>query len=102
LQELPADYVDVTEGHLAPLKHFVKRKLLNNFKRGYVDVLSRQQSHVNRDLVMMIQQLSECCALLDHAVAGLHQRLDALEAKMEDVLESEGASHNRAASMSAP
>jgi hypothetical protein len=31
----------------------------------------------------MIQQLAECCAMLDHAVAGLHQRLDGLEAKLD-------------------
>lgn len=85
LQQLPADYVDVTEGRLASVKRAIKRKLLHNFKHGYVDVLSRQQSQVNGHLVTMIQQLAECCAMLDHAVAGLHQRIDALEAKMKDV-----------------
>jgi glycosyltransferase involved in cell wall biosynthesis len=84
LQQLPTDYVDVTEGSLAPIKSFVKRKLLNNFKRGYVDVLSRQQSQVNEQLVLMVQQLAESCALLDHAVAGIQQRLDALEEKLEE------------------
>jgi len=85
LQQLPSDYVDVTEGRYAPAKRFVKQKLLNNFKRGYVDVLSRQQSHVNEDVVLMIQQLAECCAMLNHAVDVLHQRLDALEAKVEEL-----------------
>jgi hypothetical protein len=83
LQQLPADYVDVTEGALAPVKRLIKQKLLNNFKHAYVDVLSRQQSQVNGHLVVMIQQLAECCAMLDHAVAGLSQRLDVLEAKLE-------------------
>jgi hypothetical protein len=83
LQQLPADYVDVTEGRAASVKRWIKRKLLNNFKHAYVDVLSRQQSQVNGQVVLMIQQLAECCALLDHAVAGLHQRIDKLEATLE-------------------
>ena len=88
LQQLPADYVDVTEGAFAPAKRWIKRKLLNNFKHAYVDVMSRQQSQVNGQVVLMIQQLAECCAMLDHAVAGLHQRLDGLEAKMEQTLDA--------------
>ncbi len=83
LHQLPEDYVDVTEGSFAPVKRLIKRKLLNNFKRAYVDVLSRQQSQVNGQVVLMIQQLAECCSMLDHAVALLYQRLDGLEAKME-------------------
>ena len=43
-QRLPDDYVDVTQGWFARAKHWVKKTLLNNFKRAYVDVLSRQQS----------------------------------------------------------
>ncbi len=86
LQQLPTDYVDVTEGVLAPAKRLIKQKLLNNFKHAYVDVLSRQQSQVNGHVVLMIQQLAECCAMLDHAVAGLHQRIDGLEAKLEQAL----------------
>jgi hypothetical protein len=80
LQKLPDDYIDVSEGRLAPVKRLVKRKMLHNFKHAYVDVLSRQQSQVNAQVGLMIQQLAECCAMLDHAVAGLHQRLDKLEA----------------------
>jgi glycosyltransferase involved in cell wall biosynthesis len=86
LQQLPQGYVDVTEGGFAPVKRLIKRKLLNNFKRGYVDVLSRQQSQVNGQVVLMIQQLAECCSMLDNAVGLLHQRLDGLEAKMEQAL----------------
>ncbi len=63
LTKLPANYVDVTEGRLAPVKRLVKRKLLNNFKHAYVDVLSRQQSQVNGQVVLMIQQLAECSRL---------------------------------------
>jgi hypothetical protein len=68
------------------VKRLIKRKLLNNFKRAYVDVLSRQQSQVNGQVVLMIQQLAECCSMLDNAVGLLHQRLDGLEAKMEQAL----------------
>jgi hypothetical protein len=85
LAQLPADYTDVTEGRLAPVKRFLKRKLLNNFKHAYVDVLSRQQSQVNGQVVQMIQQLAECCALLDHAVAGLHGRLDRLDQRVAEI-----------------
>jgi hypothetical protein len=83
LCELPDDYVDVSEGRLAPIKRYVKRKLLNNFKRAYVDQLSRQQSQVNGQVVIMIQQLAECCAMLDHAIAGIHRRLDQLVTELD-------------------
>lgn len=79
---LPSDYVDVTEGVLAPVKRFIKKKVLHNFKHGYVDALSRQQSRVNSDLVLMVQQLSECCTMLDQAIVGLHRRLDGIEEKL--------------------
>ncbi len=75
-QRLPDDYIDVTEGWFARAKRWVKKKLLYNFKRAYVDVLSRQQSQVNEQLVAAVQQLAECCATLDHAVHGLQRRLD--------------------------
>lgn len=88
LRQLPAEYVDVTEGALAPVKRFVKRKVLHNFKHAYVDVLSRQQSQVNGHLILMIQQLTDCCAVLNHAVAELHQRIDALESKIETLSEA--------------
>ncbi|MFO0964766.1 MAG: glycosyltransferase [Gemmataceae bacterium] len=60
-QRLPDDYVDVTEGWFARLKRWLKRKLLGNFKRAYVDVLSRQQSAVNRRLVDAVRQLTSAC-----------------------------------------
>ncbi|MCI0641178.1 MAG: glycosyltransferase [Gemmataceae bacterium] len=76
LRQLPDDYVDVTEGRFARFKRWLKQKLLGNFKRGYVDVLSRQQSEVNQQLFTAVQQLAECCATLDHAVQTLQQKLD--------------------------
>jgi glycosyltransferase involved in cell wall biosynthesis len=73
-QRLPDDYVDVTEGWFARWKRWAKWKLLNNFKRAYVDVLSRQQSRVNVQLVVAVQQLAECCATLEHAVRTMQGR----------------------------
>src|SRR5207244_2785670 len=46
----------------------IKRKLLGNFKHAYVDVLSRQQSAFNTQLLSAVRELAECCATLDHAV----------------------------------
>lgn len=77
-QCLPDDYVDVTEGRLANWKRWLKQKLLGNFKKGYVDVLSRQQTQVNQHLLMSVQQLTEYCATLEHALRGLQQRVDEL------------------------
>jgi hypothetical protein len=83
-QTLPDDYCDITEGRFASWKKHIKRKLLNNFKHAYVDVLSRQQSQVNRQLITAIQQqLAECCATLDHAVRGMQERLAQLEEKID-------------------
>lgn len=67
LQRLPDDYVDVSEGFLAGLKRWLKKKLLGNFKTAYVDALSRQQSQFNRQLMTALAELAECCAILDHA-----------------------------------
>jgi len=78
-QRLPDDYIDVSEGLLARCKRWLKQKLLNNFKRAYVDVLSRQQSRVNQQLVSAVQELAECCATLDHAVRVLQERLARVE-----------------------
>jgi hypothetical protein len=66
-QRLPDGYTDVTEGMFATAKRWIKRKLLGNFQRAYVDVLSRQQSVFNQQLLAALTELSECCATLDHA-----------------------------------
>lgn len=68
-QELPTDYLDVTDGFLAKLKRWLKNKLLGNFKHAYVDILSRQQSAFNQQTLIALQELAECCALLNHALA---------------------------------
>jgi glycosyltransferase involved in cell wall biosynthesis len=67
LQRLPTTYTDITEGWFASCKRWIKRKLLGNFKRAYVDVLSRQQSAFNQEVVRALHELAECCATLDHA-----------------------------------
>src|SRR5439155_23658760 len=79
LQRLPDDYTDVTEGAFASLKRQIKRKLLGNFKHAYVDVLSRQQSAFNAQLLAAVRELAECCATLDHAVRVLLERVAELE-----------------------
>jgi glycosyltransferase involved in cell wall biosynthesis len=66
-QRLPDDYTEVGHGWLGALRVWIKRKLLGSFKRSYVDVLSRQQSEFNRLMLAAVQELSECCATLDHA-----------------------------------
>jgi glycosyltransferase involved in cell wall biosynthesis len=68
LKQLPDDYADITEGWLASVKRRIKSKLLNNFKRAYVDVLARQQSAFNQQVVRLLQELAEYCAALEHAV----------------------------------
>ena len=70
-RHLPDDYVDVSDGRFASLKRWVKRKLLNNFRRGYVDVLSRQQSSVNEELINCVCVLLEQMDLLRQQVAEL-------------------------------
>jgi glycosyltransferase involved in cell wall biosynthesis len=79
LRRLPDDYTDVTEGAFATLKRRLKGKLLGNFKKAYVDVLSRQQSACNEQLLAAVQALTECCATLDHAVRTLQERVAQLE-----------------------
>src|SRR5262249_54146068 len=59
LAELPAGYTDVSEGTLASLKRTIKQKLLHQFQTAYVDVLSRQQTAMNRVMLEAIHELSE-------------------------------------------
>jgi len=66
--QLPAGYADVSEGRFARLKHWVKRQLLHNFQTAYVDVLSRQQSAFNRQVLTALAELGDGQAALAHAV----------------------------------
>ena len=92
LQELPSEYVDVTEGAFAPVKRFLKRKVLHNFKHAYVDVLSRQQTQMNGNVVAMIQQLAECCTLLDQRLAALEKTGAAINSGRGDDTEANARS----------
>jgi glycosyltransferase involved in cell wall biosynthesis len=67
-QELPAGYTDVSEGRLARVKRWVKLALLHNFKTAYVDVLSRQQSAFNRQVLTALAELGDGQSTLAHAV----------------------------------
>jgi hypothetical protein len=58
LQTLPDGYEDVSTGRFAGLKRWLKQKLLHNFRAGYVDVLARQQSRFNRELLDGLEELT--------------------------------------------
>jgi hypothetical protein len=64
---LPDGYADVSDGRLGRIKRWVKRKLLHNFQTAYVDVLSRQQSAFNRQVLTAIAELGDGQAALAHA-----------------------------------
>ncbi len=67
--QLPAAYADVSVGRLGRLKRWVKQKVLHNFKTAYVDVLSRQQSALNRQVLNALAELADAQSTLAHAVA---------------------------------
>jgi hypothetical protein len=73
LQRLPDNYIDITEGRLAKWKRWIKRKLLGNFKHAYVDVLSRQQSRFNQQVLTALTELADYCATLEHAAKARNQ-----------------------------
>jgi len=83
LQRLPDDYCDVTQGRLAAWKRRIKEKLLNNFKRAYVDVLSRQQSAFNRNMLSAVEELAESLAALwqevEQRLAGARRQAEGVE-----------------------
>jgi hypothetical protein len=82
LQRLPDHYADVTQGRFASLKRWIKRKLLGNFQRAYVDVLSRQQSAFNQETLTALSELAECLAMLQSAEmspTALEERVERLE-----------------------
>jgi hypothetical protein len=69
LERLPEDYVDVTEGKFSAAKRLIKRKLLNNFRRAYVDVGFRQQSALNQKLISVMNLLLESSSLQSNLAA---------------------------------
>lgn len=97
---LPDEYSDVTQGWLATWKHGFKQKLLNNFKRAYVDVLSRQQSAFNRQVLTALHGLSETCVSLHQAVEQGHSApnsLDELARRLLDMQKTMAAQEERLA-----
>ncbi|MBL8794100.1 MAG: hypothetical protein JNM56_09350, partial [Planctomycetia bacterium] len=66
-QRLPDDYEDVTEGWFAGWKRRLKSKLLNNFRRAFVEPAFRRQSAFNRQLLTAVQELAEHRAALENA-----------------------------------
>lgn len=81
MEQLPSDYLDVCEGMLAGLKHALKRKLLNNFRKAYVDVAFRQQSALNEKLIAVMSLMLETLSAQDNGsiVADLQRRMQRLE-----------------------
>ena len=94
LQQLPDTYLDVTQGRFASWKAWIKRKLLGNFKHAYVDVLSRQQSAVNRHVLDVVQELVEYCTTLESMH---HQERDRVRALEERLARLEGSTPRGAA-----
>lgn len=82
---LPSDYVDVTEGHLAPLKKAVKTKLLHNLRKAFLEPAFRQQSALNEKLLQAICLLAEAQAAQDVAAtqAQLLRQMRLLEQKLQ-------------------
>jgi glycosyltransferase involved in cell wall biosynthesis len=66
VHQLPDDYVDVSEGRFARLKLWIKRKLLHNFQHAYVNVLSRQQSDFNRQVLAALAEFADNQAAQAH------------------------------------
>ena len=58
----------MSAGRFDRLKRWVKQKLLHNFKTAYVDVLSRQQSAFNRQVLAALAELGDGQSTLAHAV----------------------------------
>lgn len=81
MEKLPEDYVDVTEGKLANLKRSLKRKLLNNFRKAYVDVAFHQQSALNEKLIAVMSLLLETVSAQEtpQTLADMERRLQRLE-----------------------
>jgi hypothetical protein len=104
LERLPDEYTDVTAGRFASLKRWIKRKLLGNFQRAYVDVLSRQQSAFNRQTLTALSELRECCATLQNvnacnADAGVEQGIAGFAGFARDLLEELSESRRERAAL---
>jgi glycosyltransferase involved in cell wall biosynthesis len=80
LDRLPEDYVDVTEGKFANAKRLIKRKLLGNFRRAYVDVAFRQQSALNQKILAVMNVLLETSSMQSGTmITGLQEQVRRLQ-----------------------
>jgi hypothetical protein len=71
---LPEGYADVSEGWFAPWKRWLKQKLLGNFQRAYVDVLSRRQAAFNDRVLAALVELADYCAgIQDERARGVNR-----------------------------
>lgn len=80
---LPDSYVDVTAGVAARVKRWAKHKLTHNFRVGYVDVLSRQQTRFNREILQVLENMAAAPAtdsVLAAEIAALRRELEVLKA----------------------
>jgi glycosyltransferase involved in cell wall biosynthesis len=70
LQTLPTAYRDVTQGVFAGWKRWLKQKLLHNFRRAFVEVLARQQSRFNGQVLTALCHLADAQEAQAQAAAG--------------------------------
>jgi len=89
-QQLPDAYVDVSEGRFAKLKIWIKRKLLHNFQHAYVNVLSRQQSAFNRQVLAALAELADAQAATAHQARGIDgaAEVESLRAELRELRRS--------------
>lgn len=85
LEQLPEEYLDVCEGKLAGIKRMLKRKLLNNFRKAYVDVAFRQQSALNERLIGVMSLFLETLSAQDNGatVAQMQRKLERLHVELK-------------------
>ncbi|HTK74122.1 MAG TPA: hypothetical protein VL371_02630, partial [Gemmataceae bacterium] len=85
--QLPDHYVDVSEGRFAKLKLWVKRKLLHNFRHAYVNVLARQQSAFNRDVLAALAEIADAQAglTLQARLSDAAGEVESLRAEVRDL-----------------
>jgi glycosyltransferase involved in cell wall biosynthesis len=98
LQRLPDTYQDITQGFLARWKRSLKEKLLHQFRKSYVDVLSRQQTAFNEKMLAALCQLADGLAALGQA-EGTGDDLSSLAKKLRRVLKRQRRCERRLADL---
>jgi glycosyltransferase involved in cell wall biosynthesis len=85
VQQLPDDYLDVSEGRFAKLKLWVKRKLLHNFQHAYVNALSRQQSAFNRQVLAALAEMADAQTAVVPPARRVDVEVEALREELRDL-----------------